>query len=135
MTNRLRTEATDYLLAAGRAVGARRFVAQSFGAFRWARTGGPVLSEADPLDLASALQAGQNVVGAIAAEASKERQRQGTVSRPALPPHVEAERQALLRRIDALSVRRYRSRCDNCGAPRRYRADSCRYCGRSLVAG
>jgi nucleoside-diphosphate-sugar epimerase len=50
MTNRLRTEATDYLLAAGRAVGARRFVAQSFGAFRWARTGGPVLTEADPLD-------------------------------------------------------------------------------------
>jgi nucleoside-diphosphate-sugar epimerase len=35
MTNRLRTEATDHLLAAGRAVGARRFVAQSFGAFRW----------------------------------------------------------------------------------------------------
>jgi nucleoside-diphosphate-sugar epimerase len=47
MTNRLRTEATDHLLAAGRAVGARRFVAQSFGAFRFARTGGPVLSEAD----------------------------------------------------------------------------------------
>jgi nucleoside-diphosphate-sugar epimerase len=37
-------------LAAGRAVGARRFVAQSFGAFRFARTGGPVLTEADPLD-------------------------------------------------------------------------------------
>ncbi len=50
MTNRLRTEATDHLLAAGRAVGARRFVAQSFGAFRWARTGGPVLTEADPVD-------------------------------------------------------------------------------------
>jgi len=50
MTNRLRTEATDHLLAAGRAVGARRFVAQSFGAFRWAHTGGPVLSEADPVD-------------------------------------------------------------------------------------
>ncbi len=50
MTNRLRTEATDHLLAAGRAVGARRFVAQSFGAFRWARTGGPVLSETDPID-------------------------------------------------------------------------------------
>jgi hypothetical protein len=28
MTNRLRTEATDHLLAAGRAVGARRFVAR-----------------------------------------------------------------------------------------------------------
>src|SRR5918994_1717693 len=50
MTNRLRTEATDHLLAAGRAVGARRFVAQSFGAFRSARTGGPVQTEADPLD-------------------------------------------------------------------------------------
>ena len=30
VTNRLRTEGTDHLLAAGRAVGARRFVAQSF---------------------------------------------------------------------------------------------------------
>jgi nucleoside-diphosphate-sugar epimerase len=50
MTNRLRTEGTDHLLAAGRAVGARRFVAQSFGAFRWARTGGKVQTEDDPLD-------------------------------------------------------------------------------------
>ncbi len=50
MTNQLRTEATDHLLAAGRAVGARRFVAQSFAAFRFARTGGPVQTEADPLD-------------------------------------------------------------------------------------
>jgi nucleoside-diphosphate-sugar epimerase len=50
MTNRLRTEGTDHLLAAGRAVAARRFVAQSFGAMRSARAGGPVLTEADPLD-------------------------------------------------------------------------------------
>jgi nucleoside-diphosphate-sugar epimerase len=50
MTNRLRTEATDHLLDAGRAVGARRFIAQSFTAFRWARTGAPVLTEAEPLD-------------------------------------------------------------------------------------
>jgi nucleoside-diphosphate-sugar epimerase len=50
MTNRLRTEATDHLLAAGRAVGARRFVAQSFGAFRFAHTGGRVLTEAEPFD-------------------------------------------------------------------------------------
>jgi nucleoside-diphosphate-sugar epimerase len=50
MTNRLRTEATDHLLAAGRAAGARRFVAQSYGAWRFARTGGPVQTEADPLD-------------------------------------------------------------------------------------
>lgn len=50
MTNRLRTEGTDNLLSAGRAVGVKRFVAQSFGAFRYARTGGPVQTEADPLD-------------------------------------------------------------------------------------
>jgi 2-alkyl-3-oxoalkanoate reductase len=50
MTNRLRTEATDHLLAAGRAVGARRFVAQSFGAFRFDGTGGRVQTEADAVD-------------------------------------------------------------------------------------
>jgi nucleoside-diphosphate-sugar epimerase len=50
MTNRLRIEGTDHLLAAGRDVGARRFVAQSFGAFRFARTGGPVQTEAEPLE-------------------------------------------------------------------------------------
>jgi nucleoside-diphosphate-sugar epimerase len=50
ITNRLRTEGTDHLLAAARAVGARRFVAQSFGAFRFARKGGPVQTEDDPLD-------------------------------------------------------------------------------------
>jgi nucleoside-diphosphate-sugar epimerase len=64
MTGRLRTEATDHLLAAGRAVGARRFVAQSFAAFRWARTGGPVLTEADPLDPdpPAALRMGQDAI-------------------------------------------------------------------------
>jgi nucleoside-diphosphate-sugar epimerase len=33
LTNRLRTEGTDHLLAAGRAVGARKFVAQSFAGY------------------------------------------------------------------------------------------------------
>lgn len=50
-TNRLRTEGTDHLLSAGQAVGVKRFVAQgiaSFGAY--ARTGGTVKSEEDPLD-------------------------------------------------------------------------------------
>jgi nucleoside-diphosphate-sugar epimerase len=50
MTGRLRTEATDHLLAAGRAVGTRRVVAQSFGAFRFSRTGGPVQTEDEPID-------------------------------------------------------------------------------------
>jgi len=49
-TNRLRTEGTDYLLSAGKAVGVRRFVAQSNGAFPYARTGGAVKGEEDPLD-------------------------------------------------------------------------------------
>jgi nucleoside-diphosphate-sugar epimerase len=49
-TNRLRTEGTDNLLAAGRAVGARKFIAQSFAGWPFARTGGPVKSEDDPLD-------------------------------------------------------------------------------------
>lgn len=49
-TSRLRVEATDHLLAAGRAVRARRVVAQSFGAFRLSHTGGPVQTEDDPLD-------------------------------------------------------------------------------------
>jgi nucleoside-diphosphate-sugar epimerase len=49
-TNRLRTEGTDNLLAAGRAVGARRVVAQSYAGWQFARVGGPVKTEADPLD-------------------------------------------------------------------------------------
>jgi nucleoside-diphosphate-sugar epimerase len=52
MTNRLRTEGTDHLLAAGRAVGIRRFIAQSIVAIgTYARTGGPVKTEDDPRDL------------------------------------------------------------------------------------
>jgi nucleoside-diphosphate-sugar epimerase len=46
-TNRLRTEGTDHLLAAGHAVGARRFVAQSFVAFTFGRNGEAPASEAD----------------------------------------------------------------------------------------
>jgi nucleoside-diphosphate-sugar epimerase len=49
-TNRLRTEGTDALLAAARAAGVRRFVAQSFASFRYERRGGPVKIEDDPLD-------------------------------------------------------------------------------------
>jgi nucleoside-diphosphate-sugar epimerase len=55
-TNRLRIEGTDNLLAAARAVGVRRFVAQSNGAFTYARTGGPVKNEQDPLDQAPVRQ-------------------------------------------------------------------------------
>src|SRR3954469_12770912 len=50
LTNRLRTEATDHLLAAGRAVGTRRFLVQGFAGWPYARQGGPVKTEEDPLD-------------------------------------------------------------------------------------
>jgi nucleoside-diphosphate-sugar epimerase len=50
LTNRLRIEGTDHLLAAGRAVGVRRFVAQSAVYGFYARTGGAVKSEEDPID-------------------------------------------------------------------------------------
>jgi nucleoside-diphosphate-sugar epimerase len=50
LTNRLRTEGTDALLAAAREAGVRRFIAQSFASMRYAREGGPVKTEDDPLD-------------------------------------------------------------------------------------
>jgi nucleoside-diphosphate-sugar epimerase len=49
LTNRLRTEGTDYLLEAAQAAGARRFLAQS-QSNGYERTGALVKSEDDPLD-------------------------------------------------------------------------------------
>jgi 2-alkyl-3-oxoalkanoate reductase len=49
-TNQLRTDGTDILLAAARLAGVRRFVAQSFAPYRYAREGGSVKTEDDPLD-------------------------------------------------------------------------------------
>jgi nucleoside-diphosphate-sugar epimerase len=48
-TNRLRIEGTDHLLSAAQAVGVRKVVAQSH-IMTYARTGGPVKSEEDPVD-------------------------------------------------------------------------------------
>jgi nucleoside-diphosphate-sugar epimerase len=65
MTNRLRTEGTDHLMAAGRAVGIRRFIAQSVVAIgTYARTGGPVETEDDPpdLDLPAKLRSGADAL-------------------------------------------------------------------------
>lgn len=50
LTNRLRTEVTDTMISAGRIVGVRRFIAQSFCGWPFAREGGPVKTEEDPLD-------------------------------------------------------------------------------------
>jgi nucleoside-diphosphate-sugar epimerase len=49
-TNRLRTDGTDNLLAAARAAGARKFVAQSFAGWPYAKEGSAVKDETAPLD-------------------------------------------------------------------------------------
>jgi nucleoside-diphosphate-sugar epimerase len=51
LTNRLRTEGTDHLLAAARRAGARCFVAQSFGNWNYERTGSAAKTEDDPFDV------------------------------------------------------------------------------------
>lgn len=50
LTNRLRREGLDHLLAGARAAGARRIIAQSYVGWNNARSGGPVKTEEDPLD-------------------------------------------------------------------------------------
>jgi len=49
-SNRLRTDGTDHLLAAAWNAGVKRFIAQSYCGWPYARTGGPVKTESDPLD-------------------------------------------------------------------------------------
>jgi 2-alkyl-3-oxoalkanoate reductase len=58
-TNRLRTAGTDALLAAAREAGVRRFVAQSFAPYRYARQGGLVKTEDDPIDPSPPAGAGE----------------------------------------------------------------------------
>jgi 2-alkyl-3-oxoalkanoate reductase len=50
LTNRLRTEGTDYLLEGARTAGVRRFIAQSYGNWNYARTGTGLKTEQDPFD-------------------------------------------------------------------------------------
>lgn len=73
-TNRLRTEGTDALLAAAREAGAGRFIAQSYAGWPYARVGGPVKTEDDPLDpepaaeMRKTLAAIRHLEGAVLAE-------------------------------------------------------------------
>ena len=50
LTNRLRTEGTEYLLEAARSAGARRLIAQSYGNWNYERTGNRLKTEEDALD-------------------------------------------------------------------------------------
>ena len=71
LTNRFRTEVTDTLLAAARTIGTRRFIAQSYCGWPYAKKGGPVKTEEDPLDpnppetMRSTLRAIQHVESAV----------------------------------------------------------------------
>jgi nucleoside-diphosphate-sugar epimerase len=62
-TNRLRTEGTDHLLAAAKAAGARRFIVQSFAGWPYARIGGPIKTEEDPLDDSPPKQVRETLAG------------------------------------------------------------------------
>lgn len=50
LTNRLRTEGTDNLIAGAKGVGVRRFISQSYAAWPYVRQGSMVKSEDDPFD-------------------------------------------------------------------------------------
>jgi nucleoside-diphosphate-sugar epimerase len=50
LTNRFRTEVTDTILGAAPSAGARRVIVQSFCGWPFARVGGPIKTEEDPLD-------------------------------------------------------------------------------------
>jgi nucleoside-diphosphate-sugar epimerase len=63
-TNRLRTEGTDNLLAAAKAVDVRKFVAQSYAGWPYARDGAAVKSEDDRLD-PSPVSNARETIGAI----------------------------------------------------------------------
>jgi nucleoside-diphosphate-sugar epimerase len=50
VTNRLRTDTTDYLIEAAAEAGAHRFVAQSFAGWPNEQRGGPIKTEDDPIN-------------------------------------------------------------------------------------
>ncbi|MCK1641084.1 NAD-dependent epimerase/dehydratase family protein [Bradyrhizobium sp. 157] len=76
-TNRLRTQGTDFLLAAAREASVKRFIAQSFCGWTYGR-GEAIKTEADPLDsdppeeLRRTLQAIQHLESAVIGSANPE---------------------------------------------------------------
>jgi len=77
-TNKLRTEGTDFLLAAAREAGVKRFIAQSFCGWTYGRGGDQIKMEADELDsnppeeLHRTLQAILHLEDAVTGSASPE---------------------------------------------------------------
>jgi 2-alkyl-3-oxoalkanoate reductase len=77
-TNRLRTEGTDFLLAAAREAGVQRFIAQSFCGWNYSRGGASIKTEADahdpdpPEELRPTLEAIQYLEGAVTGSTNPE---------------------------------------------------------------
>ena len=77
-TNRLRIQGTDFLLAAAREAGVKRFIAQSFCGWTYGRGGEAIKTEADRLDpdppeeLRHTLQAIQHLEDAVTSSADPE---------------------------------------------------------------
>jgi nucleoside-diphosphate-sugar epimerase len=77
-TNRLRTQGTDFLLAAAREAGVKRFIAQSFCGWTYGHGGESIKTEADALDpdppeeLRRTLQAIQHLEDAVTGSANPE---------------------------------------------------------------
>ena len=83
LTNRLRTEGTGNLLAGARAVGARRFVAQSFGNWSYEPSGSGPKTEDDPLDPDPPAQQRETLaaIGRLEAAVLGDRELEGVVLR------------------------------------------------------
>ncbi|GAA3589071.1 NAD(P)-dependent oxidoreductase [Kribbella ginsengisoli] len=63
LTNRLRTEGTDNLLAASHAAGVRRIIVQSYAGWNLQRSGSPTKTESDPLDAHPVAATSQTMAG------------------------------------------------------------------------
>jgi nucleoside-diphosphate-sugar epimerase len=68
ITNRLRTEGTDHLLAAAQATGVSHIVAQGYASWNGVREGGWVKTEGDPLDMMTGTAAQANMAAIRYAE-------------------------------------------------------------------
>ncbi len=122
LTNRLRTEGTDHLLAAGRAVGVRRVVAQSFAGWPFARTAGRGQDRGGPARSAAALGAAGHARRDPPRRARGDRDRLGRGRRAALrrllrPGHEPQQRPAgrRWRRSCASASSRWSATAPACG--------------------
>jgi len=103
-TSELRTKGADALLAAAWEVGTRRFVAQSVAFWRYAREGGAVKTEDDPLDPTPPAWDGTRRLPSVRATSSPRSEQRSPISN-ASARSVLASPTGCVRRSDAWSTR------------------------------